>query len=104
MALIEIFFTQSVTIRPFVREGAGEPIYGEPETRKCRLERGGTLKATPRNQNGVINTVPSGARMYCVGSPIPEGSIVESADRDYIVTNCRILNGFTDDHLEVTLQ
>ena len=104
MALIEMFFTQTVTIIPFLRQGPGEPIYGDPEVRKCRLERGGTLKSTRVNQNGVINTVPAGARMYCVGSPIPAGSIVQYGDRDYIVADCRILNSFMDDHLEVTLQ
>ena len=104
MALIVLFFTQSVTIRPFIRYGAGEAIYGEPETRKCRLERGKKLKNGRMGSSGVIEEIPAGARMYCVGSPIPTGSIVEYGDRDYVVTECRILNGFMDDHLEVALE
>ena len=103
MPLIQLFFRQSVTILPFLRIGDGQPIYGEPETRKCRLERGKTLVKgfTPA---GVANAAPAGARMYCTGSPIPLGSIVETEERDYIVTQCLVLNGFKDDHLEVTLQ
>lgn len=104
MALIELFFTQTVTITPFIRQGAGEPIYGDPETRKCRLERGRSYKSTRAGQDGVINTEPSGARMYCTGTPIPNGSIVRYGDRDYTVVSCQILNGFSDDHLEVTLE
>ncbi len=104
MALIEMFFTKTVTIRPYVRMGAGEPVYGEPETRRCRLERGKQLRSVMLNPSGVIDQAPAGARMYCVGEPIPTGSIVEDGDRDYVVTQCLVLNGFMDDHLEVTLQ
>ena len=103
MSLIQLFFRQSVTIRPFIRIASGEPIYGEPETRRCRLERGKTLQKS-FSPDGVVNQAPSGARLYCTGSAIPLGSIVETPERDYIVTQCQVLNGFADDHLEVTLQ
>lgn len=104
MALIELFFTQTAVIMPYVRQGPGEAIYGEPETRKCRLEIGMILKNEGKGQYGVINATPSGARMYCVGKPIPAGSIVEYGDRNYVVTDCKVMNGFADDHLEVILQ
>lgn len=104
MALIDLFFTQSVTIRPFIRMGAGEPLYGEPETRRCRLERGKSLRNGGFGAAGIVNTQPAGARMYCTGSPIPNGSLVEYEDRDYVVVSCKIMNGFADHHLEVTLE
>ncbi len=43
MAIIAALFRQTVTIHPFVRHGGGVPIYGEPETRKCRIETGKRL-------------------------------------------------------------
>lgn len=104
MALIELFFTQTVTIQPFIRQGAGVPIYGETETRKCRLERGRKARSSGFGASGVVDDEPAGARMYCVGSPIPVGSIVGYGGRDYVVTQCLVMNGFMDDHLEVTLQ
>ena len=104
MSLIELFFTQTVTIRPFIRQGAGEPIYGAPETRKCRLESKSKLKPTYKNPRGVIDQIPKDTRMYCVGSIIPDGSIVTYRGIEFVVTDCRVLNGFVDDHLEVILQ
>lgn len=104
MALIEIFFTQTVTIRPYVRMLAGEPLYGDPEIRKCRLEHSKIRKTFSGNEGGSVFQDPAGAKMYCVGDPIPIGSIVECGDRDYVVSKCIVMYGFSADHLEVTLQ
>lgn len=104
MSLINLFFRQEVTIKPFIRQGSGEPIYGKPEVRKCRFERGLKNKNVKLNPDGVINSYPAGSRLYCTGPAIPIQSIVLYENHEYIVVDCRVLNGFTDDHLEVTLE
>ena len=104
MPLIEFLFRQTVRIQPFLRQSSGEPIYGPEETRRCRLERGASLSSSGHGASGVYNSSPAGAKMFCCGAPIPIGSIVITDERDYVVTNCRIMNGFSDHHLEVTLQ
>lgn len=104
MALIERFFTQVVTIRPFLRDGAGCPIYGDPEERKCRLEYGFRNVNAGYGADGVVSEVTSGCRMFCCGKPIPMRSIVSYKDRDYVVTGCTIQRAFSFSHLEVTLE
>lgn len=103
MALIEMLFTQTVNISPFIREGSGEPIFGEPETRKCRLQRGHYLQNVG-GASGAVEQVVAQAKMFCVGEYIPPRSIVTHEGRDYTVINCEVLNGFADHHLEVYLE
>lgn len=103
MALIEAFFCQEATIRPYLREGSGEPIYGETETRPCRMERGRKIKTTYKNPDGQIDQVVAEAKMFCVGSPIPEKSLVTCDGQEFVVIQCKVLNGFYDHHLEVYL-
>jgi hypothetical protein len=103
--MIERFFTQVVTIKPFIREGSGRPVYGDTETRKCRLEFGiknGSLRG--RGANGILDTTTAGCRMFCCGDPIPMQSIVTYKDREFVVTDCQIMRAFAVNHLEVTLE
>ena len=103
MSLIEMLFTQQATITPFLREGNAEPIYGEVESRKCRIERGRYLVNTA-GANGTADQVVANARMFCVGQSIPERSLIDSDGQQYVVINCVIMNGFGDHHLELYLQ
>ena len=104
MALIDFFLRQTATITPFVREGAGAPIYGPPETRRCRMERGKNIEYTYKNPAGTIEQIVAKAKMFCTGAPIPDKSLVECDGQKYMVIGCEVLNTFADHHLEVILQ
>lgn len=104
MSMIERFFTQVVTIKPFIREGSGKPVYGDTETRKCRLEFGVKNRNGGHGASGTVNAVTAGCRMFCCGDPIPMQSIVTYKDREFVVTDCHIMRAFAVSHLEVTLE
>lgn len=103
MGLISAFFRQTATITPFVRQGNGEPIYGEPEQRPCRMERGKHIKTVYKNMDGLFDDVVADAKMFCEGEAIPPDSKVECDGQQFTVINCRVMNGFADHHLEVML-
>lgn len=105
MSVIERFFTQVVTIKPFIREGSGMPVYGDTETRKCRLEFG-IKHRSPRGRgaSGVLDTTTAGCRMFCCGEPIPMKSIVIYKDMEFVVADCHIMRAFSVSHLEVELE
>ena len=102
MALIEFFFRQTATIRPFLRDAGAEPIYGDSETRECRLQRGKYLTQAG-GASGTVDQIAGNAKMFCVGNPIPSRSIVECDGQEYVVIDCAVKNGFADHHLEVML-
>lgn len=109
MAIIDFLLRDEVTITPFVHQGNGEPVYGEPETRKCRIERGLHLRTTYKHPSGEIVQTTASARMFCRGDEIPVGSIVVYIDRlgkhhEMTVLDCVVATGFSQDHLEVTLE
>ena len=105
MSLINLFLNQVVTIKPYIREGSGKPIYGETETRKCRLEFGIKNETIiGKGVTGILNATTAGCRMFCCGDPIPMRSIVTYKDREYVVMDCHIMRGFSDNHLEVILE
>lgn len=106
VALIDFVLNQECTIRPWLRSASGEDIYGEPETRKCRLQTGKILSNTTVyiHSDGAMDVQHANAKMYCTGEPIPNRSIVECGGRSFIVLNCYEARGFTGDHLEVQLQ
>lgn len=104
MSLIELFFTQTATIKPFSHMGNGEPVYGEEETRRCRMERGKNLRAIGTGANGDIEEIAAHARMFCVGEQIPSRSKVTCDGQEFTVINCAVMNGFADNHLEVYLE
>ena len=103
MALIDAFFTQSVQIKPFVCQGAGEPIYGAVETRSCRMEMGAHLTTVHKTEQGQIDQVEARALMFCNGPKIPTDSIVTYDGEDYKVVRCEEMVGFGFSHCEVYL-
>lgn len=104
MALIDVFLRDDVTIKPYIREASGEPVYGESFTRKARLSAGRNLQTTYKNPDGQIDQVLVSATMFCTGSPFPPKSVVTFMGVDYIVIRCRPLKGFESSHLEVYLE
>lgn len=103
MALINAFLRQTVSLKRFIGLRDGAPAYDTPEEIKCRFERGHFLRSVATFSSGIVDEVPAGARMYCTGDDIPKRSVVVYNGKEYIVTNCKVLNGFNDDHLEVLL-
>ena len=103
MAFIEAFFTQTADVKPFIRQGAGEAIYGPVATRSCRIEMGSHMMTTYKHPSGQIDQVEARAKMFCIGDPIPIDSIVTYAGEDFIVTKCSVMRGFGFSHLEVYL-
>jgi len=104
VALIDGFLRQTVTIKPYIREASGGPVYGDEEVRRCRLQRGRNLQTVYKNADGQIDQTLADTKMFCTGAAIPERSIVIYEEREYIVLKCHILNGFQDSHLEVYLE
>ena len=103
MALIEFFFRQTATIQPFVRDGGAVPIYGAATTRPCRLQRGKYLYSYG-GADGTTDQIVGKAKMFCVGDPIPNRSIVTCDGQEFVVLDCAVKNGLADHHLEVLLE
>ena len=104
MSMISFLLRQNATIYPFVRHANGDDIYGDPETRKCRLQQTRDLEHTYKNPAGAMDQVLCRTKMFCTGEPIPERSKVVVDSLEYIVIECYRAFGFGEDHLEVTLQ
>ena len=104
MSMIGFLLRQTAVIRPWIRSANGEDIYGEEETRPCRLQRRRDLEHTYKNPDGAMDQVVARAKMFCTGEPIPERSIVTVDEQEYIVIECYRAFGFSEDHLEVVLQ
>lgn len=104
MALIDAFLKWTAQIKPYLRDAGGEILYGETESRKCRMQRGGNLRTTYKNPDGQIDQVIANAKMFCTGEPIPTKSIVIFEGKEYVVMRCDVATGFSDNHLEVYLE
>lgn len=104
MSMIGFLLRQTALIRPWVRSANGEDVYGAPETRRCRLQRGRELEHTYKNPDGGLDQVRARAKLFCEGTPIAERSKVTVDGEVYIVTACYRAYGFGEDHLEVTLE
>ena len=104
MPLIDFLLTQEAVVTPFLREAGGEDIYGDPETRKCRLQLGPDLEHTYKNPDGTFDQVLARGKMYCTGEPIPARSKVMADGEEYIVLTCYRARGFKASHLEVVLE
>lgn len=100
--MIDFLLTQSVEILPFVRQGAGVPIFGEREKRKCRVQFNKAGKPVYKGFDGLIEEQPLGGKLFCTGSFIPVNSKVIFGEYEYTVTGCSIKFGFSAHHLEVT--
>lgn len=101
---IDFLLRQTAVIIPWAQEANGEDIYGQEETRKCRLQAHRDLEHTYKNPSGAMDQVLARAKMYCTGEPIPERSRVIVDDQEYIVLDCYPARGFGYSHLEVVLQ
>lgn len=104
MSMIGFLLRQTATIRPWIRSANGDDIYGDEETRPCRLQRRRDLEHTYKNPAGAMDQVVARAKMFCTGDPIPERSLVTVDGLEYIVIECYRAYGFSEDHLEVVLQ
>lgn len=105
MALIDFLLTQTCTIEPWLRVAEGQDIYGEPETRKCRLQADRQLNHTYVNPSGVLDQdVGYSTKMFCTGEVIPDRSRITCDGRTYIVIRCYQARGLSANHLEVYLQ
>ena len=105
MALIDFLLTQQCTITPWIREAEGEDVYGQPETRACRIQADRRLDHTYVNPRGALDQVhANNSKMFCRGAIIPTRSKVECDGQEYIVVKCYQARGFKESHLEVLLQ
>lgn len=104
MSMISFLLRQTATVKPWIRFANGEDIYGETETRMCRLQRRRDLEHTYKNPDGTMDQVIARAKMFCTGEAIPERSKVSVDGEEYIVIECYRAAGFGEDHLEVVLQ
>lgn len=106
MAMIDFALRQTCTIHPWIRVAEGQDIYGPPETRACRIQRGHHLgeRHVYLHPDGPLDTVEAKTMMYCTGEMIPTRSRVECDGASYIVLDCYEARGFGVSHLEVFLQ
>ena len=51
---MESLLVHLATIIPYLRQGSGGPLYGEPETRKCRMEPGTGHKVVWEGQEMLV--------------------------------------------------
>ena len=81
-------------VRPYLREGAGESLYGEP------APAWHTVRVECR---GIIEEIPVKARMFLSGSAIPVLSEVEAGGVRMRALAVSTLWGMTQSHVEVEL-
>ena len=96
------FMTTSCRIAPYLREGLGESIFGEEETRLCRYEPFPGVRSVQVNLAGTIENVPVRGTLFLNGPEIPVGSrvLVGASPRPLRVLAVRVCFGFTQSHLE----
>ena len=104
MSLIRCLLREECRIWPYIREGAGESIYGEMEERPCRFEPGLHLKQDLPGVNGTLLEVPGVGVLFLEGNEVPVRSRVALGDREYEVQACRVCRAFGDHHLELELK
>lgn len=104
MSLMTRFLTEEMSVKPYVRFGAGKTIYGEPEVRRCRVEPADNVKIVYKNPSGTITETVASALIFCEGSPIPINSIVNFHGRETRVIDCKEMYGFGLHHLEVSVE
>ena len=96
------FLTSRCRIAPYLREGLGEPIFGEEETRLCRYEPCPGVRSVAVNLAGTIENVPVRGTLFVNGPDIPVGSrvLVGADPRPLRVLAVLVCFGFTQSHLE----
>ena len=101
---MESLLVHLATIIPYLRQGSGGPLYGEPETRKCRMEPGTGHKVVYKKPGGVIQETVANMLMFCLGDPIPVYSRVVWEGQEMLVIRCQQMLGPGLHHLEVALE
>ena len=104
MSLLRGFLNQTCTVFPYLRDGAGEPVYGEPEVRPCRLDAGTELRSDLMGQSGTLLEAPAEARLFLEGPGVPVKSRVTLGGRDYVVLACLEYRAFGRHHVELVLK
>ena len=104
MSLISPFLMDTCEITSFLRRGSGGPLYGEPETRNCRMEPAPNTKIVYKNPSGSIVETAASQLMFCEGTPVPVHSIVTWQGKRMRVIRCSEMAGFGPHHLEVYLE
>lgn len=104
MSLIKPFLTEEVTIEPYIRFGGGQILYGEPETRACRIEPAPNTKVVYKNPHGSLQETVASALMFCEGDEIPVNSKATVKGHEMRVIKCQLMRGFGQHHLEVSLE
>ena len=104
MSLIKPFLTEEITIEPFVRVGGGQIVYGEKETRPCRIEPAPNTKVVYKNPHGALAETVASATVFCEGEEIPVNSKVYCNGHEMRVIKCALMRGFGQHHLEVSLE
>ncbi|MBR3795965.1 MAG: hypothetical protein IKK34_08055 [Clostridia bacterium] len=104
MSLIGAFLNQTAVIRPYVRFGGGQMIYGEREERDCRLQLGFKTKVVYKNPAGSIVETVSNALMFVEGDRIPVNSEVTCEEQTMRVIQCEPMRGLGPSHMEVLLE
>lgn len=102
--MIRAFLRDTCRIRPYLRNGMGQALYGEEEVRPCRLEDGVQEKVVYMDPSGRILEEVSTARLFTLGEPVPAGSQVRCGERCMRVLTCEEMVAFGRHHLEVLLR
>lgn len=102
--MIDRMLIHTCEIRPYLRQGAGGPLYGAPEIRHCRMEPGTNAKIVYKNPSGAITETAASLLMFCTGEPIAVNSAVIWNGREMRVIKCQVMYGMGMHHLEVYLE
>lgn len=104
MGLIDFLLSKQAIIKPYQGQADGEPVYGEPETRPCRVEIHTNLTDGVKTvAAGQYDNAPANATMFTTGEAIPLRSSVVIEGHEYTVAECKVMVGFKAHHLEVKL-
>ena len=90
-------------IRPYLREAAGESLYGAWEERRCRVEPAPAWHTVRVESRGIIEEVPVQARMFLCGGAIPVLSEVEVGGVRMRALTVSAMWGMGQNHVEVAL-
>ena len=107
MTIPGCLLNQTCRIRPYLREAMGESLYGDWETRRCRVETAPVIRTVPVSVGGRIEEIPVRARMFTEGGLIPVLSEVEicllGQTQKMRVLQLSVMWGLTYSHLEAAL-
>jgi hypothetical protein len=105
MGIISAFLTDTATVKPYIRDGSGKPVFGTTYDVKCRIQNGKKRVDLAINVSGVVEAAIAEATMFTTGPAIQPKSVVTFGTREYIVITCNEKRGFGNmAHLEVLLQ